>query len=58
MNNNRIEIIKKAKYSIDKGDFVLYWMQQSMRVNYNHALNYAIERANEVNLPVLVFFFY
>jgi len=56
MNNNRIEIIKKAKYSIDKGDFVLYWMQQSMRVNYNHALNYAIERANEVNLPVLVFF--
>ena len=56
MNNNRIEIIKKAKYSIDKGDFVLYWMQQSMRVNYNHALNYAIERANEAKLPVLVFF--
>lgn len=56
MNKNRIEIIKTAKLSIDKGEFVIYWMQQSMRVSYNHALNYAIERANESNLPVVVFF--
>ncbi|MDD2682261.1 MAG: deoxyribodipyrimidine photo-lyase, partial [Bacilli bacterium] len=56
MNKNRIEIIKTAELSIDKGEYVLYWMQQSMRVNYNHALNYAIERANESFLPVLVYF--
>ncbi|MDZ7414295.1 MAG: deoxyribodipyrimidine photo-lyase, partial [candidate division KSB1 bacterium] len=39
-----------------KGAFVLYWMQASQRVEYNHALEYAIDRANELGLPVVVFF--
>jgi deoxyribodipyrimidine photo-lyase len=38
------------------GRFVLYWMQQSQRAEWNHALEYAIERANELDLPVAVVF--
>ena len=39
-----------------KGRYVLYWMQASQRAEYNHALEYGIERANELGLPLLVFF--
>jgi deoxyribodipyrimidine photo-lyase len=38
------------------GLYVLYWMQQSQRVAYNHALAYAVSRANEQRLPVIVAF--
>ncbi len=38
------------------GGFVLYWMQQSQRAEWNHALEYAIERANGLGLPVAVVF--
>jgi len=38
------------------GDYVLYWMQQSQRARCNHALEYAIGRANEKKLPVVVAF--
>jgi deoxyribodipyrimidine photo-lyase len=41
---------------IARGDYVLYWMQASQRAEYNHALEYSIERANELDLPVVVFF--
>lgn len=41
---------------IRAGRYVLYWMQQSQRAEYNHALEYAIERANDADLPVLVVF--
>ena len=40
----------------NKGRYVLYWMQQSQRTDFNHALEYAIRGANESNLPVLVGF--
>ena len=39
-----------------EGDYVLYWMQASQRVDYNHALEYAITKANELDKPLLVFF--
>lgn len=35
---------------------MLYWMQQAQRLEYNHALEYAIEQANELNQSVLVGF--
>jgi hypothetical protein len=35
-----------------KGKYVLYWMQQSQRSEYNHALEYAIDRGNELSVPV------
>ncbi len=38
------------------GGFVLYWMQQSQRAEWNHALEYAVERANGLSLPVAVVF--
>ncbi len=39
---------KKAKY-------VMYWMQMFKRTTHNHALKFAIEQANERNLPLLVY---
>ncbi len=39
-----------------KGDYVLYWMQASQRVKYNHALDYAILEAKKRNKPVVVCF--
>jgi deoxyribodipyrimidine photo-lyase len=39
-----------------KGKFVLYWMQSSQRTSFNHALTYAIEKANELSESLLVLF--
>ena len=44
------------KNSIKKGRYVLYWMQQSQRAEYNHALEYAIQQANTPEQSVLVGF--
>ena len=41
---------------VRKGGFVLYWMQQSQRAEWNHALEYAVEQANALRLPVGVVF--
>ncbi len=41
---------------ISSGDYVLYWMQASQRGRCNHALEYAIEQADEMGKPVLVYF--
>ena len=38
------------------GRYVLYWMQQSQRATWNHALEYAAKRANELRQPLLVAF--
>ena len=55
IEEGRIEI-----YSYGEGaqnpKYVLYWMQQAQRVSCNHALNYAIDQANEYDLPLLVVF--
>jgi len=39
---------KNAKY-------VLYWMQMYKRATHNHALDFAIEQANERKLPLVVY---
>ncbi len=41
---------------LKKGDYVLYWMQASQRTECNHVLEYAIEKANELHKPLVVFF--
>ncbi|MGZ4984196.1 MAG: deoxyribodipyrimidine photo-lyase, partial [Chthoniobacterales bacterium] len=41
---------------IARGDYVLYWMQQSQRAAYNHALEYAVAQSNELKQPLLVCF--
>ena len=38
------------------GKYVLYWMQSSQRAAYNHALEYAVQRANDLDQRVLVVF--
>ncbi|MGE0347089.1 MAG: deoxyribodipyrimidine photo-lyase [Gemmatimonadales bacterium] len=37
------------------GEFVLYWMQVTHRAHDNFALNHAIEQANALGVPVLVY---
>lgn len=39
-----------------RGAYVLYWMQQSQREAWNHALEFAILRANQADLPVMAVF--
>ncbi|GIW77788.1 MAG: deoxyribodipyrimidine photo-lyase [Phycisphaerae bacterium] len=39
-----------------RGRYVLYWMQQSQRAFYNHALEAAILKANKLDLPLVVVF--
>lgn len=41
---------------MDKG-FVIYWMQASQRVEYNHALEYAVRQANISGKQLVVCFF-
>ena len=50
----RISILNRK--DIQKGAWVLYWMQQSQRAHDNPALEYAIAQANRLDLPVLVVF--
>lgn len=38
------------------GRYVLYWMQASVRTRDNHALEYAVQTANDLGLPLVVGF--
>src|SRR5580704_3425588 len=38
-----------------RGDYVLYWMQAFCRAEDNAALDFAIDRANELGVPCLVY---
>jgi deoxyribodipyrimidine photo-lyase len=38
------------------GDYVVYWMQSSQRAEQNHALEYAVQRANDLDQRLLVVF--
>lgn len=54
IQNTRIKVLSKGKPT--KGNYVLYWMQASQRARYNHALEYAIDSANSMNKPLVVYF--
>jgi len=54
IQHERIEILNREP--IRNRKYVLYWMQAAQRAEYNHALEYAIERANEQRKPVVVCF--
>lgn len=51
----RIKLLNNLPARPEK-KYVLYWMQQSQREDVNHALEYAIEQANNLCLPLLVVF--
>ncbi len=42
--------------SLSQKNLVIYWMQASQRTSYNHALAYAIDQANKLNQPLIVYF--
>jgi len=45
-----------TKYPNPNGTYVIYWMQQAQRASWNHALEYAIDKANEFQKPLIVLF--
>jgi deoxyribodipyrimidine photo-lyase len=59
---DRSEMIQKERMKalnqkrVQKGRYVLYWMQASLRAEYNHALEFAVLKANELRQPLIVFF--
>ena len=53
--DNRIEFKNNKKLN-KKGEYALYWMQNAMRVDYNHVLDFCVRKANEMDVPVLVVF--
>ncbi len=48
--------VRRAGPPDPKGKCVVYWMQRAERGVDNHALNLAVAVANELELPVLVYF--
>ncbi len=54
IQKERIKILNRK--DVKRGTYVLYWMQASQRAEDNHALEYALIKANELRLPVIVFF--
>ncbi|MBT8369050.1 MAG: deoxyribodipyrimidine photo-lyase [Deltaproteobacteria bacterium] len=54
LQKSRIRLLNEN--NIAKGNYVLYWMQQSQRADFNHALEYAIQQANRLRHGVLVAF--
>ena len=52
---SRVLVLNKAPLR-QGARFALYWMQASQREAGNHALEFALTKANELNLPLLVAF--
>ncbi|MEC8556138.1 MAG: FAD-dependent oxidoreductase [Planctomycetota bacterium] len=46
---------ENAKEFLQSGEFVLYWMRTAIRVDENPALNTAIQLANQLQKPLLVY---
>jgi hypothetical protein len=46
----------EPELSGSKGNYVLYWMQTSQRAEQNHALEYAVQQANDLDQRLLVVF--
>ncbi len=57
MAEKQRERVRLLKRSEPRGkSYILYWMQASVRSEYNHALEYAVYLANRESLPLLVTF--
>ncbi len=52
--NERVRKLNEAEIR-PTASYVLYWAQMNRRVEFNHALAYAIELANQLSLPVLFY---
>jgi len=49
-------ITKLNDRELRAGDYILYWMQSSVRAQYNHALEHAVNIANRQGKPLLACF--
>ena len=54
IHDERVKVLRPGQPG--GGRYVLYWMQASVRSRFNHALEYAVARADERRLPLLVCF--
>src|SRR5215212_5855968 len=54
IQRERVQNLNEA--DVREGDYVLYWMQSSQRAEQNHALEYAVQKANELDQRLLVVF--
>jgi deoxyribodipyrimidine photo-lyase len=53
---NELRLFSKNNHPVNSGgDYVLYWMQIFRRFEYNEALEYAVQVANELKKPLLIF---
>jgi len=52
--DERVILLNERKPN-EAGRYVVYWMQMYKRVDNNHALTFAIRKANEFKLPLLVY---
>jgi deoxyribodipyrimidine photo-lyase len=50
----RVQSLNEAE--VKEGSYVLYWMQSSQRAEQNHALEYAVQQANDLDQRLLVVF--
>ena len=50
----RVQLLNEKPIN-ESANYVLYWMQMYKRAHDNHALNFAIEKANELDLPLVVY---
>lgn len=55
IDETRVRILNDRPVDESKR-YILYWMQQSQRTRYNHALEGAIAKANQLEKPLLVCF--
>jgi deoxyribodipyrimidine photo-lyase len=54
MQRERVQSLNEAE--VKEGNYVLYWMQSSQRAEHNHALEYAVQQANDLDQRLLVVF--
>lgn len=52
--SERVQLLNDKSANND-GKYVLYWMQMFKRTTHNHALNFAIQEANERKLPLVIY---
>lgn len=53
VETERVVVLSEDEPDAD-GRFVLYWMQSSMRAEHNPALEFAVQRANDAGVPLVV----
>lgn len=57
MNEVIIRIKNKNNRKINpSGNYIVYWVQTGLRIDYNYSFVLAIDKANELNKPLLVYF--